>query len=452
MEHKLVEAFKNNIAQLNLFTANQRLLIAVSGGIDSVVLCELCFLLQQPFAIAHCNFQLRRDESEDDEIFVRSLGESYGVECRVKKFDTTAYASENKISIQVAARTLRYTWFNEILNTDQQFSFIATAHHADDNIETVLMNFYKGTGISGMRGILPKKDKLIRPLLFARKDDIVDFSKSRQLLYREDSSNLSDKYSRNYLRHNIIPLIKELYPEADKNMLANINRFRETEVLYTQAVTAQKKRLLELRNHEVHIPVLKLQKTNPLKTIIYEIAKDYGFSPAQVKEIEMLLTADTGKFVASATHRILKNRNWLIISPLQIEKSLIRVIEKDAMQVFFEEGMLNFKQKKISEGGKPAFSNDRNIAAFDLKNIRFPLILRKWQLGDYFYPLGMAKKKKLSRFFIDQKLSLLEKEKVWVLEMNKKIIWVINYRIDDRFKIEEDTREIIQIEFEALKV
>jgi tRNA(Ile)-lysidine synthase len=449
----LLNDFKTYTEKEALFLPGDTLLLAVSGGIDSVVLCEIFHLLNYRFAIAHCNFQLRGEESEKDEAFVRDLAKRYSVPVWVKKFETEIYAAQNKISIQVAARTLRYGWFNELLETstaekENRLNYIVTAHHSDDNIETVLMNFFKGTGITGMRGMLPKTGRLIRPLLFSAKKDLLAFAEAHQLAYREDSSNASDKYSRNYIRHQVVPLIEKLYPGAGENLIANINRFRDTEILYMQAIAVHKKRLLEYRNNEVYIPLLKLLKTDPLASVVYEIAKDYDFSSAQAEEIISLLHADTGKFILSATHRILKNRNWLIISPLQIQQSYISVIEKDTTQVLFEQGILRLHKKKaIINSGKPVFSTSPGIATFDLKDIRFPLLLRRWKTGDYFYPLGMAKKKKLSRFFIDQKLSLADKEKVWVLEMNKKIIWVVNYRIDDRFKITDSTKEIIQVTF-----
>ena len=450
----LLNGFKAYAEKEKIVETGHRLLLAVSGGVDSVVLCEICYLLNYKFDIAHCNFQLRGEESEKDEIFVRNLAKQYHVPVWVKKFDTELFAQQEKLSIQVAARTLRYAWFNQLLQDsgnekENRLSFIVTAHHRDDNIETVLMNFFKGTGITGMRGMLPKTGRLIRPLLFAEKRELLQLAKEHNLAYREDSSNASDKYSRNYIRHQVFPLIEKLFPEAGENLTANINRFRDTEILYEQAIALHKKRLIEYRNHEAYIPVLKLQKAVPLKSIVYEIVKDYGFSSGQVEDIVSLLDAETGKFILSATHRILKNRNWLIISPLQADQSTMFLIEEDMREIIFNDGSIKLRKKKY-DTDKSSFSKLPAIANFDLKAIRFPLILRKWKAGDYFYPLGMTKKKKLSRFFIDQKLSLADKEKVWVLEMNKKIIWVVNYRIDDRFKITASTKETIEIAFNAV--
>lgn len=454
----LIDDFKNYVEKEKLFQLKDVLLLAVSGGVDSVVLCELCKLSGYSFVIAHCNFNLRGKESDEDEKFVRQLAAHYQSEILVKSFNTVEYVEQHKTSIQVAARELRYNWFNDIISGKALFNptsindkiqYIVTAHHSDDNIETVLMNFFKGTGIIGMRGMLPKTGKLVRPLLFATKKQLHEFAASRQLSYREDSSNLSDKYSRNYIRHQVLPLVEKIYPTVAENITANIEKFRETEYLYRHAIEQYKKKLLTCRNNDVYIPVRKLLNIPPLHSVLYEITKQYGFTPGQVYDITNLLQSDSGKFVLSESYRILKNRNWLIISPLAESSQQIKVIEADTDIIHFANGNLIFKEKKLTDIAEK-ISDDVSTASLDMKYIHFPLLLRKWQTGDYFYPLGMTKKKKLSRFFIDKKLSLIDKEKVWVLEMNKKIIWVINYRIDDRFKISNNTKTKLQIKFQSI--
>ncbi|MBS1752094.1 MAG: tRNA lysidine(34) synthetase TilS [Bacteroidetes bacterium] len=451
----LLNDFIHFVEKEKLFQPKDVLLLAVSGGVDSVVLCELCKLAGYPFVIAHCNFNLRGNESDEDEKFVKKLAAHYQSEVLVKSFNTNVYAEQHKTSIQVAARELRYSWFYDILSGIATFNtttiknlpkYILTAHHSDDNIETVLMNFFKGTGISGMRGMLPKISKIVRPLLFATKAQLQEFAVSRQLAYREDSSNSSDKYSRNYFRHQVLPLVQKIYPGAAENIVSNIHRFRETEYLYHHAIEQYKKHLLDYRNNEVYIPVRKLMNISPLHSVLYEITKQYDFTPGQVNDIVSLLQSESGKFVQSDTYRILKNRNWLIISPLAENHHQIKVIESGTDIIHFANGSLTFKEKK-STGEIEKIPALANTAFLDMNLIHYPLLLRKWQAGDYFYPLGMTKKKKLSRFFIDKKLSLTEKEKVWVLEMNKKIIWVINNRIDDRFKITNNTKAILQINF-----
>jgi tRNA(Ile)-lysidine synthase len=416
-------------------------LIAVSGGIDSTVLCHLCHEAGFPFSIAHCNFGLRGEESTRDEAFVTSLANKYQVPFYLNRFQTSAYAAMNKMSIQEAARKLRYEWFDDILKVNA-LKYLLTAHHLDDNIETVLMNFFKGTGISGLRGIQPKTGTIIRPLLFAKRSEIVSYAHENGLSWVDDSSNDESKYTRNYFRHNIIPAIEKVFPEAINNVAQNIQRFSETEILYRQAVENHKKSLLDLKGDEVHIPVLKLLKSNPLHTLVYEIIKDFGFNNKQVSEVIRLLHSESGKYITSSTHRILRNRKWLVITPLKSENAQTVLIEKDHQVIFFDGCTLNIFY--ITDG--ISYSDDINEAVLDLQNVQFPLLLRKWKQGDYFYPLGMPKKKKLSRFFIDHKLSKVEKENVWVIESNKRIIWVVGLRIDDRFKVTSSTRNAIQLQ------
>lgn len=456
----LLQQFQQYIQQHHLFSPKDGLLLAVSGGIDSVVLCELCHQAGYVFTIAHCNFKLRGAESERDAAFAAQLAQRYNVPFLKKEFDTEAYAAANKLSIQEAARALRYGWFEEIMVNGQwsmanegtaqgihhsPFTIhLLTAHHLDDNIETMLMHFFRGTGVHGLRGMLPKQGHIVRPLLFARKQAIKLFAEHHQLSWVEDSSNALDKYSRNYFRHQVIPLVQTIYPETETNLHNNLRRFTDMEVLYDQAIALHKKKLLEYKGAEVHIPVLKLLKSDPLPTIVYEIIKDYGFTAAQTDEVVNLLHSETGRYVQSATHRIIKNRRWLIIASAKNEEAQMVVIEADEKKVAFENGALAFEQATapFSFAG-----NDPLTACLHLRAIQFPLLLRKWKKGDYFYPLGLGKKKKVARFLIDQKLSLTDKEKVWVLESNKKIIWVVGLRIDDRFKIEQSATQALRITF-----
>jgi len=453
----LLKKFTDFIKKENLFQPKDKLLLAVSGGVDSVVLCELCKLAGFDFVIAHCNFQLRGEESKRDEQFVRELTKKYNVEIFVKKFDTEKYAEENKLSIQVAARELRYGWFNQIVNgqlsmvnshagfirhSPLTIHHILTAHHANDNIETLLINFFKGSGINGLRGILPKHGNIIRPLLFAKKEELIEFAKENNLSYVEDSSNVSDKYTRNYFRNQLIPSVQKVFPQVEDNLLNNIQRFKDIETLYQQSIELHKKKLLEKKGEEIHIPVLKLFKSDPLPTIVYEIIKDFGFTSNQTEDVIKLLNSDSGKYVQSHTHKIIKNRNWLIITSSLTTVAENILIEEEDKVVEFLNGKLEMKQ--ISAAGYK-LSGSESIAQLDSDEIKFPLLLRKWKQGDYFYPLGMKKKKKLSRFFIDQKLSLTEKENIWMLEMNKKIIWIVGKRIDERFKITPKTKNILKI-------
>jgi tRNA(Ile)-lysidine synthase len=444
-----LQRFQQYILEHHLFSPGDTLLLAVSGGIDSVVLCELCKQAGYSFIIAHCNFKLRGDESERDATFVQQLAQKYKVPFLKKEFNTAEYAQAHKLSIQEAARELRYSWFAELLNRETENlqpvtgNWLLTAHHLDDNIETMLMHFFRGTGIHGLRGMLPKQGHIVRPLLFARKHELKQFATENNLTWVEDSSNALDKYSRNYFRNQLIPLVQHIYPEAENNLAGNLRRFADMEQLYEQAIALHKKKLLEYKGEEVHIPILKLQKSAPLHSIVYEIIRDFGFSAAQVEEVIKLLGSESGRYVQSASHRIIKNRRWLIIAQAHTEQAQTLVIDADEDRIVFENGALALQQIKDKN---VQLVNDPAIALIDKNTLQFPLLLRKWKRGDYFYPLGLKKKKKLARFFIDQKLSMTDKEKVWVLESNKKIVWVVGLRIDDRFKITGSTKQILRIQ------
>ena len=443
VQEKFIQNWKTHFSFLS--HTNCHLLLAVSGGVDSVVMTDLLAKSGFDFTIAHCNFQLRESESERDEAFVIALGKTYGIQVLVKRFDTKQFAVENKIGLQEAARIMRYAWFDELIHQRlMKNSMIVTAHHADDNIETVLMNFFRGTGLLGLTGIqsLQKEQRLIRPLLCFKKSEIMMYAKDKDLSFVEDSSNSSDKYTRNYFRNQLIPALKDVFPQVEENLQNNIGRFSDAEMLYSQAIQLHKQKLIEYRENEIHIPILKLKQAKPLHTIIWEIIKDFQFSAAQINDVVKLLDAENSSFIQSSTYRIIKNRKWIIILQLQNEIAQHILIEEGAKQVAFQNGVLHFE--RIVNTELPNKDN-RLIIQIDLANLQFPLMLRKWKQGDYFYPLGMQKKKKVSRFLIDQKLSAIDKEKVWVIESNKKIIWVIGYRIDERFKLTSNTKKLFRI-------
>ena len=459
----LLQAFKSFIVKERLFAPADRLLLAVSGGLDSMVLTELCDRAGLDFEIVHCNFQLRGAESQRDEEFVVRQAERFGRAVRVRHFDTADYALSGKVSVQVAARELRYGWFETLLSAGPA-RFVVTAHQLDDNIETMLMNFFKGTGIAGLRGMLPRQGNIVRPLLFARRGQLQEFAVDAGLPWVEDSSNLSDKYTRNYFRHQVIPLIEQVYPGALSNLADNLDRFREIETVYRQAIQVQTRKLLEYRGNEVHMPVEKLRKLSPLATLLYEIVTPYGFSPQQLDAIIGLLDSGSGKYVLSAghTHRLLKNRNWLIISPVETMEAANILVEEHDTVVRCKDGVLTLGHVALpaaldqgrlaasDQGHRAALDQGPLVALVDAARVSFPLLLRRWRPGDYFYPLGMRKKKKLSRFFIDSKLSVADKERVWVLEMDKKIIWVVGMRIDDRWKLGPGTTNVLRIEWEGV--
>ncbi|HLF45039.1 MAG TPA: tRNA lysidine(34) synthetase TilS, partial [Chitinophagaceae bacterium] len=364
------------------------------------------------------------------------------------------YAEENKLSLQEAARNLRYEWFEELVVEKWSFEketaahalkFVLTAHHAGDNAETVLMNFCRGTGLHGLTGIPLKYGNITRPLLSFTKEELLNFAKENKLDFVEDSSNLSSHYTRNLFRNEILPAISKVFPKISDNLNDNINRFKEIESLFRFSVGEIRKKLCKIKGAEIYIPVKQFIRFGN-RALIYEIISEYGFSEKQVDEVIKLAASNSGKYIDSPglAYRIIKHRHWFIISPVNSAVSGIIVIEKADKTILFEEGFL-----KMDWLNHPPASFKKETVVFDAKEIEFPLLLRKWKTGDYFYPLGMKKKKKVSRFLIDQKLSKTAKDKVWVLESNKRIIWVLGLRIDDRFKVTEKTKSVLQLKSES---
>jgi len=426
------------------------LLIAVSGGLDSVVLTKLAMMAGFNCKLMHVNFQLRGQESEEDEIFVRKLAKNYRIEIELIRFETLDYAQMNGIGIQEAARNLRYQWFESIrsqwqLQCPNQTVLILTAHHANDNIETLLMNFFRGTGIQGLRGIaaFQKNTSLVRPLLPFKKEELLAYANQEQLSFVEDSSNASDKYTRNFLRNRFLPQLKEIYPTIEDNLLQNIGRLKEVSEIFQEALNTRLEALMEWKGQECHVPILKLKKTHQIDTVIWEIIKPFGFTVQQIPELVKLMNASNGSYLASDSHRVIRNRKWLVIATIQPINNALIVIESTDALIEFSSGILVFTKNQTAS----TIDSNPLTACLDLKNIAFPLLLRKPKSGDYFYPLGMQKKKKLNRFFIDQKLSKTQKEAIWILESANKIIWVLGLRIDDRFKCTNTTQSALQISF-----
>jgi tRNA(Ile)-lysidine synthase len=296
--------------------------------------------------------------------------------------------------------------------------------------------------------MLPRQGIVVRPLLFASREAIHAYALERGLNWVEDSSNESDKYTRNYFRHQVIPLVAQAYPGVLDNLADNLGRFREIEEIYRQAVEEKKKKLLEYRGSEVHISVLKLLESGAVGTLLYEILRPYAFSPQQAEACRELLYSPSGRYVAGFSHRVLKNRRFLIISPLDTKTATNVLVEEADTTVAFADGVLRLQRLAAALVG--GLDQGPRVALLDASGVQFPLLLRPWKAGDYFYPLGMRKKKKLSRFFIDNKLSVAQKEKVWVLEMDKKIVWVVGLRIDDRCRLGPGTKDVLRIEWEPV--
>jgi tRNA(Ile)-lysidine synthase len=428
------------------------LLLAVSGGVDSVVMTDAAHSLGLICAVVHCNFKLRGNESMRDEAFVRQLAAHFGLPVEIKAFETSAFAERERLSTQVAARQLRYHWFEELVleygqkpEAHGRQVLVATAHHANDVAETMLFHFARGTGIEGLQGIPERQGFVIRPMLTLWRSQIEGYAKEHGLQWVEDSSNEQADYTRNKIRHRVLPALEEAVPRATAALVQNAVRLGEAAMLYREVVSRKLNKLAQPKGDEVHVPVLKLLKQEPLHTITWELIRPFGFTPEQVDEVLKLCSATTGSYIASASYRIIRNRAWLIIAPLAGGGATAIVVEKDTSNVAFSQGVLNISER---EGGRP--DTDKHVACIDAKMLRWPLLLRPWHPGDYLYPLGLDKKKKVARLLIDLKLSKTDKEKVWVLESEGRIVWVVGLRIDNRFRLSETTSKIIRLAFEPL--
>ncbi|MEN8124636.1 MAG: tRNA lysidine(34) synthetase TilS [Bacteroidota bacterium] len=446
----MLQEFQQHIQKNFSFLKEKKLLIAVSGGIDSVVLCDLLNKSQYSFSIAHCNFRLRGSESDKDEEFVKNLAKKIPQECFVKHFDTEVYANKKNISIQMAARDLRYEWFDELIQK-KHFDYLLTAHHADDDLETFLINFTRGTGLEGLTGIPAINDKKIRPLLPFSRNEIIIYAKEQNLKWREDKTNAEIKYFRNKLRHEVIPVLKQLNPNLLTSFLQTIENLKGTKSIVFDRINKVEKEIKYINKEKVtQLDIHKIKSLNNPKAYLYEILKDYKFT--EWDDIYDLLSAQSGKQIFSKNHRLVKDRDHLLLSEIsnQIDDpELFKISDKQKDIVF------NGLKIKIEEINNEVFKkeeyliNDTNHIIFvDKDKLQFPLTVRKWEKGDYFYPFGMPGKKKLSKYFKDEKFSVLEKENIWLLCSLKEIIWVINYRLDNRYKITDDTKTILKFEIE----
>lgn len=440
----MVNRFIQYVKEYNLFENNQTILLAVSGGIDSMILCDLFLKSNFKFAIAHCNFHLRGEESNRDERFVREYAQKNNIKIHVKEFDTYSYMKEKGKSMQVSAREMRYSWFNELLK-EEGYSYIATGHHIDDSIETFFMNILRGTGIAGLHGILQKVNLVIHPLLFTSRAEIVNYQKENKLEFVEDSSNATTKYTRNKIRHELIPLVKEIAPNFDKIISKEIERFRETEVVFRSVINDAKTELLEIENQTIKISIEKLKSYVPQKIFMYEILSDFGFNEATINSIEDALLETSGKQFYSETHRLVKDRDYLLIvknKPQNINQYLIDESQTSVYSpiILHLEVLKDLQYVKILK--------NKEVAMLDYDKLSFPLILRKWKKGDSFFPYGLKGEKKISEFYKNLKYSILDKENQWLLCSENDIIWVVGQRIDDRYKITKSTKTIFKIELD----
>ncbi len=431
----------NNHIQNNLpFLLERRLLIAISGGMDSVVLTHLCHKLKLNISLAHCNFNLRGAESDADEEFVLQLADDLDLEVFIESFDTEAYASENNVSIQMAARDLRYAWFHELAE-QLEFDYVLTAHHADDNLETFFINLMRGTGLDGLTGIPETNGKLVRPLLGFSHTDLQTFAKNENIIWRDDNSNASTKYLRNKLRHDVIPILKEMNPQLLQNFQKTQSHLQESAEIIDDALVRVQKKVVQASEDSIQFDVKKLQQLSNPKVYLYQLLKDFQFT--EWDDVYQLLYAQSGKFVLSKTHRLVKDRHTLILTELPSDEDKnAKILKENESEFLLSNGRLTFENtSRIGEISATCICVDKDL-------LKKPLSVRKWQKGDYFYPFGMRGKKKLSKFYKDEKLSLPEKEQTWLLCSNNQIVWVIGLRADNRFKVTPNTNQILKISFQ----
>ena len=435
----MFNAFENLLNNQFSFLKETPVLLAVSGGLDSMVLTHLCKNAGLNIALAHCNFKLRADESDGDEDFMKAYAKTHNIDVFTTYFETELVAQTTKKSIQMAARQLRYDWF-ESLQIQHGFKYVLTAHHADDNLETFLINLSRGTGLDGLTGIPEINGSVVRPLLEFSRDEILDFATQEHINWREDGSNQNTKYLRNKLRHTVIPLLKELNPSF-------MDCFESTQAHLTDTKSLLEDYMLEIEDrvidavHEDQIlyNIDKIQSLNNPKAYLFQLLKTYNFT--DWKEISELMNAQSGKQIVSSSHRLLKNRSQLILSKLTPVEATPILIDASESLISIPNKAFDLKMEVVTSLGQ----NETNVVYLDFKTLKFPLTLRNWTAGDYFYPSGMQGKKKLSKYFKDKKLSLIEKENTLIIYSGDAVVWVIGRRADQRFIATESSPKILKI-------
>ncbi len=436
------ERFESYIESQQLCTKEDKILLGISGGIDSMCLADLLIQSGYQVILAHCNFKLRGDESDGDEEFVTNYAKKHKLQLHKARFDTTAHAEKENISIQMAARQLRYDWFEQI-RLNYNLDLIAVAHNADDQLETFFINLTRGTGIRGLSGIKTKNGVIIRPLLFAKRAEIENYIRGNNILFREDSSNASTKYARNKIRHELLPSLEELNPSFRSTLLATMNRLSDVENLFHYALDKLTKKLLSRKNNSIYISIPELKILDASHTVLYELLYPYGFNATQINTIMEALDSIPGKEFLSASYQLIKDREHLILEKKKEKETRRFYVEADQTEIHFPLKCRMHRQKIDEDFQIP---RDPKITCIDSDLLDFPLILRKWRQGDYFCPLGMDNFKKVSDFFIDKKIPRPDKEKTWILESNGKIVWISGLRLDNRFKITDSSREALLIE------
>jgi len=429
----------NNFLSENKFL-DKKILLAVSGGKDSTCLTYAFSKLNIDFSIAHCNYKLRGHESDGDEIFVEELAKKLNVPFHIKSFETEKISKEKNIGIQELARDLRYDWFTNLVK-EHNFNAVATAHHSQDNIETILFNLTRGAGISGIIGIPEINGNIIRPMLSATQEEIARFINKYKISFRQDSSNESVKYARNKIRHHIIPVLKEINPSIEETFTRQSQYFKDIKGIYQTSLSILKSEITSLENNYLKIDLKKLNTLSEKKTILFEWLRDLGFNANQIDDI-FSQEHQAGKQFFAGKFILTIDRDSIILSITENKNINLSITLKE-LPLTLDEHNLTFEkvEKKAVE-----FEHE-NIAYIDADKLNTELKLRNWRKGDKFIPLGMESFKKLSDFFIDNKIPLPEKEKTLVLTNKDDIVWVIGQRIDNRYKISSNTKNILKITY-----
>jgi tRNA(Ile)-lysidine synthase len=424
----------------HLLSGNRPVIVGFSGGSDSVALLTVLLRLGYQCIAAHCNFHLRGEESDRDEVFAKNFAYTSGVPFYKTDFNTCLYASEKRISKEMAARELRYKWF-EKMRESLDAQAIAVAHHRDDNVETCLMNLIRGTGIRGLRGIQPKNGFVVRPLLCLSREDILAWIEKEQLTYVTDSSNFSDAYLRNFIRLRILPLLEEINPLVKEAVARTCRHLSSVETIYQSVIEKARVTVMKESNR---ISIAELLLFPSPEAILHELLIPFHFTRQVTENIFSALNKESGKIFYSSTHRLIKDRDFLLISAIEKANTQVYTIkpEEDIWQ-----GPVNLSFRKITFDKAFCPEKNKSIALFDYNKLTFPLTLRTWQPGDWFIPFGMKGHKKLSDYFSDRKYSRLDKERIWLLCSGNNIIWIVGERIDERFRIDKTTKYILSVKF-----